>query len=149
MMSVMHWDPFTGMDDAFHRLLSPAGRMVLSDNGTGTRSDWSPSVDISESGSEYLIRAELPAVRNEDVQITYDAGMLTVSGERRHKFEESSEKLRRVKTSYGRFSRSFSLPESVDGGAIKAESKDGIVTIHVPKVKTESRKPIDVRVKAQ
>jgi HSP20 family protein len=142
-MSLVRWEPFAGMDDAFNRLV---GRLALSENRAGSRFDWAPSVDISETGNEYLIRAELPAVKKEDLQITFDDGMLTVSGERRQKVDDKSEKFHRVESFYGKFSRSFTLPESVDVAAIKADSKDGIVTIHVPKTKTEAKKPIEIKV---
>ena len=112
----------------------------------GTRFEWSPSVDISETGQEYLIRAGLPAVKKEDVHITFENGMLTVSGERKQKEEEKKEKFHRVETYYGSFSRSFTLPENVDAAAIRAESKDGIITIHVPKTKTEVKKPKEIKI---
>lgn len=145
-MSLIRWEPFTGMDDAFHRLLGPTARFALAENRPGARFEWAPSVDISETSNEFLIRAELPAVRKEDLQITFDDGMLTVSGERRQKVDDKNEKLHRVESLYGKFSRSFTLPESVDVAAIKAESKDGIVTIHVPKTKTGAKKPIEIKV---
>ena len=142
-MSLVRWEPFAGMDDAFNRLV---GRLALSENRAGSRFDGAPSVDISETGNEYLIRAELPAVKKEDLQITFDGGMLTVSGERRQKVDDKNERFHRVESFYGKFSRSFTLPESVDSAAIKADSKDGIVTIHVPKTKSESKKPIEIKV---
>jgi HSP20 family protein len=108
--------------------------------------DWSPSVDISETDTEYLIRADLPAVKKEDVHITVDDGMLTISGERRQKTEETKEKSHRVETLYGRFSRSFSLPETADVANIRAESKDGVITIHVAKAKIEAKKPTQIKV---
>jgi HSP20 family protein len=145
-MSLIRWEPFAGMDDAFNRLMGPAARLALSENRAGSRFEWAPSVDISETGNEYLIRAELPAVKKEDLQITFDDGMLTVSGERRQKVDDKSEKFHRVESFYGKFSRSFTLPESIDVAAIKADSKDGIVTIHVPKTKTEAKKPIEIKV---
>jgi HSP20 family protein len=145
-MSLIRWEPFAGMDDAFSRLLGPAARLALSENRALSRFEWAPSVDISETGNEYLIRAELPAVKKEDLQITFDDGMLTVSGERRHKIDDQSERFHRVESFCGKFSRSFTLPESVDSAAIKADAKDGIVTIHVPKTKTESKKPIEIKV---
>lgn len=145
-MSLIRWEPFAGMDDAFNRLLGPAARLALAENRASSRSEWAPSVDISETAGEYLIRAELPAVKKEDLQITFDDGMLTVRGERRHNVDDKSEKFHRVESFYGKFSRSFTLPESVDSAAIKADSMDGVVTIHVPKTKTEAKKAIEIKV---
>jgi len=145
-MSLIRWEPFAGMDEAFNRLLGPSGRWTVPESRGGSRFEWAPSVDISETEKEYLIRAELPAVKKEDLQITFDDGLLTVSGERRQKQEDKAEKFHRIETFYGKFSRSFTLPESVDSARINAESKDGVVTVHVPKMKTEARKPVEIKV---
>jgi len=145
-MSLIRWEPFAGMDEAFNRLLGPSARWSLPEMRAGSRFEWNPSVDISETDGEYLIRAELPAVSKDDVQITFDDGLLTVSGERRQKQEDRAEKFHRIESFYGKFSRSFTLPEGVDAAAINAESKDGVVTIHVPKIKTEASKPVEIKV---
>jgi HSP20 family protein len=113
---------------------------------TEAKFDWAPSVDISETGEEYLIRAALPAVKKEDVQVTVGDGMLTLSGERRRKEEQKDEKFHKVETYYGSFSRSFALPDAVAQAAIRAESKDGVLTIHVPKTKVEMKKPTTIKV---
>ena len=78
--------------------------------------------------------------------MTVEDGMLTVSGERRQQQQQKDEKFHKVESFYGSFSRSFSLPEGTDPAAIKAESKDGVLTIHVPKTKTEARKPTTIEV---
>jgi HSP20 family protein len=115
--------------------------------GSGeTGVEWSPSADISETDQEYLIRASLPAVKKEDVTVTVEDGMLTVSGERRQQDERKDEKFHKVESFYGSFSRSFSLPEGTDPSAIRAESKDGVLTIHVPKIKAEAKKPTTIKV---
>jgi HSP20 family protein len=85
-------------------------------------------------------------VKKEDVKVTVDDGMLTLSGERRQKEEQKDEKFHKVETYYGSFSRSFALPDAVDQAAIRAESKDGVITIHVPKTKAETRKPTSIKV---
>jgi HSP20 family protein len=108
--------------------------------------DWAPSVDISETDTEYLIRASLPAVRKEDVNITLDDGLLTISGERRQKAEEKKEKAHRIETVYGKFARSFTLPDNADAAGIRAESKDGVITIHVAKTRVEPKKPTEIKV---
>ena len=146
-MSLIRWDPFTGIDEFFARMPGLAGRFPRQfDNDGKTPIEWSPSVDISETDNEYLIRAELPAVKKEDVHITVDDHLLTISGERRQKTEEKNEKTHRVETLYGRFARSFTLPENVDADTIRAESKDGVITVHVGKAKRETRKPTQIKV---
>jgi HSP20 family protein len=134
------------MDDMLNRFPSLIGRWPrFAGNGDGNY-DWAPSVDISETGEEYLIRAALPAVKKEDVNVTVKDGMLTLSGERRQNEEQKDEKFHKVESFYGSFSRSFSLPDSVKEAAIKAESKDGMLTIHVPKSKVEAKKPTSIKV---
>lgn len=145
-MTVVRWDPFSAMDEAFTRFPSLFGRWPqLSGNGE-KNVEWSPSVDISETADEYLICAALPAVKKEDVTVTVEAGMLTLKGERRQKDEQKNEKFHKVETFYGSFSRSFSLPEGADANRIRAESKDGMLTIHVPKTKAEVAKPTAIKV---
>ena len=143
-MSLIRWEPFTGMDDMFNRFPSMFG--LWPRVAANADLDWSPSVDISETGQEYLIRAALPAVKKEDVEVTFEDGMITLSGERRQKEEQKDEKFHKVETFYGNFSRSFALPDAIDAAAISAESKDGVLTIHVPKTKAETKKPTSIRV---
>jgi HSP20 family protein len=111
-----------------------------------TVADWMPTVDISETDGEYLIKAELPEVKKEDVKVTVENGVLTLQGERRQEKEEKGKRYHRVERSYGSFVRSFSLPESVDEGAVKAEYKDGVLNLHLPKTEKVKPKAIDVKV---
>ena len=146
-MSLIRWEPFTGADDFFTRMPGLLGRWPRTFEGNAkSLFDWSPSVDISETETEYLIRADLPAVKKEDVHITFDDGLLTISGERKQKTEEKNEKSHRVETLYGTFSRSFSLPDNVDAANIRAESKDGVITVRVAKARTEPKKPTEIKV---
>jgi len=146
-MSLIRWEPFGGVDDVFARMPSVFGRWPQVFDFEGKPAfDWSPSVDISETDTEFLVRASLPAVRKEDVHVTVDGRMLTISGERMQKTEDAREKLHRVETVYGKFSRSFTLPESADTAGIRAESKDGVVTLHISKAKAEARKPTQIKV---
>jgi HSP20 family protein len=148
-MALVRWTPFEGVDDLFdrmmpgfrrppHRLgLGEAGRMVV---------EWSPTADISETDKEYLIRAELPAVKKEDLKVTIDQGMITISGERKQQKEDKTEKYHRIESFQGTFSRSFSLPDDVDGAAIRCESRDGVLTVHLPKKEQKKSTPIEVKV---
>ena len=145
-MTLMRWEPFAGMDDMFARFPSFLARLPRFAVQNETSMDWSPSVDISETGEEYLIRAALPAVKKEDVAVTVEDGMLTLSGERRQQDDENGEKFHKVESFYGSFSRSFALPDAVDAAAIRAESKDGVLTIHVPKSTVEAKKPTTIKV---
>ena len=97
-------------------------------------------------GAGASLRAELPAVKKEDVRITFDDGTLTISGERKQKTEEKKEKMHRVETFYGTFARSFELPDNADAASIRAESKDGVITVHVAKAKSEPKKATEIKV---
>ena len=145
-MSLVRWEPFSAMDEMLNRFPSFFGQWPKFAANSESRLDWAPSVDISETEEEYLIRAALPAVRKEDVQVTVEDGMLTLSGKRCQKDEQKEEKFYKVETFYGNFSRSFALPDTVDEAAIHAESKDGVLTIHVPKMKVETKKPTTIKV---
>jgi HSP20 family protein len=144
-MSLIRWDPFADVDTLFSRLV-PSGfpRMALESNGR--KLDWAPSADISETDKEYLIRAELPAVKKEDVQVTFDDGMITIKGERKQQKEDKNEKYHRMESFYGTFERRFSLPENVNSDTIRCESKDGILTVHIPKTEAPKQKPKQITV---
>jgi HSP20 family protein len=145
-MSLIRWEPFTAMDDMFARFPGPLGRWPRLSGIGESNPEWSPSTDISETGKEYLIRAALPAVKKEDVDVTFENGILTLSGERRQQEEQNDEKFHKVESFYGSFSRTFALPDAIDATTISAESKDGVLTIHVPKTKTEIKKTTTIKV---
>lgn len=129
-MSLIRWDPFGSTDDLMRSLPSLIGRSF---GASGAATGWTPSADISETDKEFLIRAELPAVRKEDVKVTLDNGTLTIEGERRHRREDKNEKFHRVETFQGSFLRRFELPESAQADAVTCDSKDGVLTVHIPK----------------
>src|SRR6185312_1291221 len=138
-MRVIRWEPFGDADNFFSRLMPDWRRLAL-ENGDRTL-DWSPSADISETDKEYVIRAELPAVNKEDVQVTLDDGMITIKGERKQHKNDKNEKFHRVETCYGSFERRFSLPDNVNAETIRCESKDGILAVHIPKKETVKQAP--------
>ena len=144
-MNLIRWDPFSEIDSMFNRMARAAfagwPRLIERE-----KIEWAPSADISETDKEYLIRAELTAVRKEDVKVTVDGNMITIEGERKQQKEDKSEKFHRVDSFYGSFTRSFTLPDDVDVDAIRCESRDGILTVHIPKTKTEERKPKQIKV---
>jgi HSP20 family protein len=147
-MSIVRWEPFGEFDNLFNRLMpSTLSRWPLRMmRSNGVPFEWAPSADISETDSEYLIRAELPAVKKEDVKVTVDDGMITIQGERKQQKEDKYEKMHRVESFYGKFTRSFSLPEGVDEDAIRCDSKEGILTVHIPKAQTQKQQPKQIKV---
>ena len=108
--------------------------------------DWTPSVDISETDGEYLIKAEIPDVKKEDVKVTVEDGVLTIQGERKHEKEEKGTKFHRIERSYGTFVRTFSLPDVIDEEKVKADFKDGVLNLHLPKSEKAKPKAIEVKV---
>src|SRR5207237_10926080 len=100
-------------------------------NGHGreeiTLADWMPLADVTEDEKEYLIKAELPELKKEDVKVTVENGVLTISGERKFEKEEKKKKYHRVERGYGTFMRSFALPDDADGNKVKAEFKNGLL----------------------
>jgi HSP20 family protein len=147
-MSLIRWDPFSDVDTLFGRLVPSniANWTRLGVEGNGRKLDWAPSADISETDKEYVIRAELPAVKKEDVQVTLDNGMITIKGERKQQKEDKNEKFHRVESFYGTFERRFSLPENVNADSIRCESKEGILTVHIPKTETSKQKAKQITV---
>jgi HSP20 family protein len=149
MTALMRWDPFCELEDMSERLNRAFNRQTgRSTNGKGTitLADWIPTVDIAETEAEYQIKAELPEVKKEDVKVTVEDGVLTIQGERRHEIEEKGKKYHRVERSYGSFVRSFTLPDHVDDVKVKAEYKDGVLHLHLPKSEKAKPKAIDVKV---
>jgi len=148
-MNLVRWDPFRELEEMSNRLNRIFHRPTLR-TGNGkealTIADWAPSVDISETDSEYLIKAELPEVKKEDVKVTLQDGVLTIQGDRKQEKEEQGKKFHRVERSYGSFVRSFTLPDYVDDAKVKAEFKEGILNLHLPKSEKAKPKAIDVRV---
>lgn len=148
-MNLVRWDPFRELEEMSERLNRVFGRAAVGrGNGkeTMTVADWTPTVDISETDSEYLIKAELPEVKKEDVKITLEDGVLTMQGERRQEKEEKGTRYHRVERSYGSFVRSFALPDLVDETKVKAEYKDGVLNLHLPKSEKAKPKAIEVKV---
>jgi HSP20 family protein len=143
-MNITRWEAFREMEE-FLRDFAPSFNRPLRRVG-GDVESWRPVADISETDKEYLIKAELPEVRKEDVQITLQDGVMTISGERKHEQEHKDANEIRVESFYGSFSRSFSIPENVDAESIKAESRDGVLRIHIPKKEAQTSQAKSIQV---
>ena len=148
-MNLISWSPFRELDDFFERYARDlgAGRETGSSRlATLDSNIQRPTADIVENGKEYTIKADLPEVKKEDIDVKVENGVLTLSGERRVEKSTDDEKQHRRETFYGRFSRSFALPEDVDTTKISAESKDGVLKVHLPKAEAKRAKSIEVKV---
>ncbi len=146
-MRVIKWEPFRDIDDVFDRFLADAVRRLPRQAVAGRPAlDWAPLADVSETEGEYLIKAELPEVRREDVKVSVLDGVLTLSGERKQEKVEENEKVHRIERQYGSFARRFALPEDADEESIRAESKDGVILIHIPKHRVAQPQPRQIEV---
>ncbi|MGH8631896.1 MAG: Hsp20/alpha crystallin family protein [Burkholderiales bacterium] len=141
-MQLTQWSPFREMEDFFNQIHRTFTSLPALSGSTGTT--WAPLVDITETPKEYLVRAELPGMKKEDVSITIEEGVLTISGERR--VEYSDEKRHRSERYYGRFERSFSIPSDVAPDRIDAEYQDGVLAVHLPRAEQKKPKAIEVKV---
>lgn len=130
---VTRWDPLREMEDLMRGMQRSFAIRPTRPEESMTLTDWAPSVDIGENDKEYVVKAELPEVKKEDIKVNIEDGTLCISGERRVEKEETGMKFHRVERAYGRFERSFGLPDQADPDKITSEYKDGILTVHLPK----------------
>ena len=128
------------------RRYSPLFGRALQREG-GEMIEWTPVADISETDKEFLIKAELPEVKREDVKVTLEEGAITISGERKHEKKQKGENEIRVESFHGTFSRTFALPDNIDAKGIRAETKDGILRVHVPKLEVAKSTATQIDVK--
>lgn len=133
MSSLFDWSPFRRSS-------------LTTDEETISVPEWAPLVDIAEDDKEYLLKVELPEVHKDDVKVTVEGGTLTISGERKAEKEEKGRKFHRVERYYGRFERSFSIPDDAEADNVKAEFKDGVLRVHLAKSEKARPKQIEVKV---
>ncbi len=111
---------------------------------TGELDEWRPAADIRETEEAFLVEAELPGIAKDDVTVTFEDGVLSLSGERKFEEESGEGTLRRVERSYGSFTRSFRLPREVDAEAVTAAYADGVLTVTIPKTETAKPRTIEI-----
>ena len=147
-MSLVRWNPFRELEDMqsrLNRLFSDAPLPRSGEEGMSL-SGWSPAVDVQETDNEYLIKADLPDVKKEDVKVELMDGTLTIEGERHQEKEEKGKKFHKIEREYGKFLRRFGLPSEVDASKVQAEFKNGVLNVHLPKSDTAKPKAIAVKV---
>jgi HSP20 family protein len=147
-MALIRWEPVRELNtiqNEMNRLFNtffeaPAG------NGASTGRRWLPAMDLVESGDEFVLRADLPGLNEDEVNIEVEDNVLTISGERKTEREERTEGYHRVERASGSFSRSLTLPEGVDPESVKASFDRGVLEVRIPK--PEQRKPRKVQISA-
>ena len=145
-MAVVRWDTFRDLgmlQDRMNRLFDDAGRGWRNDEPAATTS-WSPSVDIFETEGEIVVKAELPGMDRKDITLHLENNVLTLRGDRKFEKETKEENYHRIERSYGNFSRSFSIPATVDAETIRADYKDGVLKIVLPK--KEQARPKQIKI---
>jgi HSP20 family protein len=139
------WDPFreiARMQEVMNHALGDERSPFRAADSVG----WTPSCDIYEDGDEIVVRAELAGVEPQDVELRFENGVLTLKGERKLENEDQRENYHRLELSYGTFTRAFSMPASIDSEKIRAESKQGVLLVHLPKKAEAKPKSIQVTV---
>ncbi|HUJ80754.1 MAG TPA: Hsp20/alpha crystallin family protein [Candidatus Acidoferrales bacterium] len=148
MNSVIRWEPFrnvNSLQEQFSRLFDTSfpGRSSESDLTT-----WAPAVDIQETENELVLKADLPGIEEKDIDVRIENNTLTIRGERKFEKQVNEDNYLRVERSYGSFSRSFSLPNTINTEAIHAEYKNGVLTVQMPKRAESKPKQVKVNVEA-
>ncbi len=141
-MTLVRWDP---VRELASMEIDRLNQMFSDVYGAFGRS-WVPAVDVYENDNhEFVIKAELPEITREDISITFDNGVLTLKGERKAELETSREQYHRIERHHGSFTRSFTLPATVDAARIQASYKDGVLTIRVPQRDEAKPKQIEIK----
>lgn len=148
-MAIVRTDPFrefATLQDRMNRLF---GNVYLRDEDVTARGSWVPSVDIYETdGHDVVIKAELPDMSREDIEVTVENSTLTLRGERKPPSDVKEEQFRRIERHYGAFTRSFTLPNTVDASKVSAEYKNGVLTVKLPFREEARARTINVEVAA-
>jgi len=147
-MNIVRWDPFREVEQIQARLNRVFGEYPArgAQNDQLSFAQWAPAVDIQETDGEYVIKADLPEVKKDDVKVEFEDGVLTVEGERQQEKEEKGKKFHKIEREYGKFVRRFALPTEVDAARVSAEFKEGVLNVHLPKSSNGKPKAIAVKV---
>jgi HSP20 family protein len=147
--TLTRWNPLRELEEFQDRILNafnPSSSRGSNGQESLTMAEWMPVVDIFEDEEEYVITAELPDVKKDDVRVTVENGVLTITGERKFEKEENNKRWHRVERAYGSFARSFALPDDGDVTKVNAEFKDGMLKVRVAKSESARPKQIEVKV---
>ena len=147
--TLTRWNPVRELEEFQKRILnafSPTASRAGDGQESLTFAEWMPTVDIHEDDKEYVITAELPEVKKDNVRVTVENGVLTISGERRFEKDEKNKKWHRVERSYGSFARSFTMPDDGDAAKVNAEFREGLLKVRLAKSEAARPKQIEVKV---
>ena len=146
-MSIIRWEPFRDLvstQDRFNQLFNDTFARAFGDQQEVSPRAWIPPVDIFETGDSLVLKAKLPGINPDDVEIRVEDNTLYLKGERKFEKEVKEENLHRVERSYGTFTRSFALPNTINADTVKAEYESGVLTLTMPK--REEAKPRTIKI---
>lgn len=144
---MMRWDPVRELESLSSRLNQYFGAPAVGRDETDAGfADWAPAMDVEETSTEYLLKADLPDVKKADVKVEIENGVLSLEGERKQEREEKTSKFHRAERVYGKFVRRLSVPTDVDQQNVRAEFANGVLNVHLPKSAAARPKTIDVKV---
>jgi HSP20 family protein len=141
-MAMVRWDPFNEMMTVqrdMNRLFSSLGMPLYTSKGDGERVAWMPTIDVMRKGDDLLIRAEVPGVKLEDIDISITDDVLMISGMRRETTEQQEGEYIRKESTYGAFERQVMLPQGIQASDIKAEYHEGVLEVTVPGAAKETK----------
>jgi HSP20 family protein len=149
MNTITRWEPprgGTSLQDQVNRLFEDT--LTRGRSGQAELATWAPAVDIYETESELVVKADLPDLQEKDIDVRVENNTLTIRGERKFEKDVNEENYLRVERAYGPFTRSFSLPNTVSCGSIRAEYRNGVLTLHMAKLEESKPKQIKISVSA-
>jgi len=145
IMSLTHFDPLATFPATFRNFEDALARMLNEPRGARP---WSPSVDIFETENELVLKADLPDVKSEDIEVRVENQTLTLKGERKFNKDEGNGGYHRIERNYGTFVRTFTVPSTVDPEKVAAEYKNGVLTVRLPKKEAAKPRQVKIDVKA-
>ncbi|WP_411826752.1 Hsp20/alpha crystallin family protein [Luteolibacter sp. AS25] len=146
MSTITTWNPYHELERIQDRVFRAIHQTGEEGKTLLNQADWTPAVEISEDEKQYSIAADLPQIAREDVKVIVDNGSLVIKGERVREELSEGKKVHRTERSYGKFHRSFTLPEDADGSGVTANFKEGVLIVNLPKSEEKKPKHIEVQV---
>ncbi len=144
-MSLVRYNPWSLLDQLNHELNNPLSVANRDDDGSIATATWAPSVDITENDNAFVLHADIPGVKPDEIEVSMDNGTLTIKGERKTEEKTEKENFRRVERQYGMFYRRFSLPDTADAEKIEAHSENGVLKVTIPKKEVALARRISVK----
>ena len=145
MTSLIRFSPTTEIRSLQREIDRMFDSMLPRGNGDAEQAVWTPRVDLAENDHAYFIYLDVPGMKKDELEVSFQDGSLSVSGERRQLESDKIDNLVRIERRFGRFYRSFDLPKAIDSTKIEASYEDGVLTVEVPKAEESKPRPVQVK----